>query len=237
MVERLDPQASQLASAGKIILVDVDAFAIGMSSKSNTIKNTITLSSTSEDALASLTKLAELLGTSHNYEEPPAKLDKPGGDLNSQTALHALAFALPEEAIVLDESNLPAHSLTECLGAAAKHDLLCLSGDAKGQSLPAAVGAAIACPDRPVFVLLEGTNAMPTIQALWTMAREKLDITVLVLNTARTKQDCGVVDFSALANGMGVTGERIETTEALLTILAQARAAKMPHLVELELGS
>ena len=68
--------------------------------------------------------------------------------------------------------------------AAPRHDWLSLTGGSIGHGLPAAVGAAIACPDRKVLRLQADGSAMYTIQSLWTMAREKLDVTVVLYNNA-----------------------------------------------------
>ena len=68
-----------------------------------------------------------------------------------------------------------------CAGAK-KHDWLQLTGGSIGQGLPLAVGAAVACPDRKVIALHGDGGAMYTVQALWTMAREKLDVTTSILN-------------------------------------------------------
>jgi acetolactate synthase-1/2/3 large subunit len=67
---------------------------------------------------------------------------------------------------------------------APRHDLITLTGGAIGQGLPNAVGAAIACPDRPVLALIGDGTAMYTIQALWTMAREKLNVTIIFNNAS-----------------------------------------------------
>ena len=53
-------------------------------------------------------------------------------------------------------------------------------GGSIGYGGPCAVGAAIACPDRKVLAMIGDGSAMYTIQALWTMARENLDITVVI---------------------------------------------------------
>jgi acetolactate synthase-1/2/3 large subunit len=65
-----------------------------------------------------------------------------------------------------------------------RHDLITLTGGAIGQGLPNAVGAAIACPERPVLALIGDGTAMYTIQALWTMARENLHVTAIIFNNA-----------------------------------------------------
>ena len=93
-----------------------------------------------------------------------------------------IANRLPHNAIICDEgatNGLGAFLLT---GNAAPHDWLTLTGGAIGQGLPLAIGAAIACPTQKVIALEADGSGMYTVQALWTMVREKLDITVLILN-------------------------------------------------------
>ncbi len=91
-----------------------------------------------------------------------------------------IANRLPENAIVCDEgatNGLGAFLLT---ANAAPHDWLTLTGGAIGQGLPLALGAAIACPDQKVIALEADGSGMYTVQALWTMVREQLDITVVL---------------------------------------------------------
>ena len=89
---------------------------------------------------------------------------------------------LPERAIIVDESNTAGITLAAATAGAPAHDVLTLTGGAIGYGLPTAVGAAIAAPDRPVLSLQADGSAMYTISALWTQAREKLDITTVILN-------------------------------------------------------
>jgi acetolactate synthase-1/2/3 large subunit len=135
------------------------------------------------------------------------------------------------------------------------HDLLTLTGGAIGQGLPVAVGAAIACPDRPVIALEADGSAMYTIQSLWTMAREQLDVTVVILNNrsyailnielqrvgaraggpkARSQLDLAGpnVDFVALGQSMGVPSSRAESADELTRSLTHALAEPGPHLIE-----
>jgi acetolactate synthase-1/2/3 large subunit len=137
------------------------------------------------------------------------------------------------------------------------HDLLALTGGAIGQGLPLAVGAAVACPERPVLAIEADGSAMYTLQALWTMAREELDVTVLVCNNrsyaildvelarvgvgggstgqrARDQLDISrpPLDFTHLARGMGVPAVRVRTAEALAAGLREALAEPGPRLVE-----
>lgn len=91
---------------------------------------------------------------------------------------------LPDNAVVIDEAITSGLMLSAMTAGAPRHELLTLTGDAIGQGLPNAVGAAIACPDRPVLALIGDGTAMYTNQALWTVARERLDVTAIIFNNA-----------------------------------------------------
>ena len=104
------------------------------------------------------------------------------GRIDASELGKVIANRLPENAIVCDEgatNGLGAFFLT---ANAAPHDWLTLTGGAIGQGLPLALGAAIACPDQKVIALEADGSGMYTVQALWTMVREQLDITVVLLN-------------------------------------------------------
>ena len=96
-----------------------------------------------------------------------------------------MAQFLPENAVVVDESITSGFALYPATATARPHDWLNLTGGSIGWGLPAAVGAAIACPERKVICLEGDGSAMYTIQSLWTMARENLDITVVIFNNTR----------------------------------------------------
>ncbi len=81
-----------------------------------------------------------------------------------------------------DEANTSGLMIPMTTAGAPRHDVLTLTGGAIGQGLPVAVGAAVACPDRPVVCLQADGSAMYTVSALWTMAREGLDVTTVLLN-------------------------------------------------------
>src|SRR5205807_3605115 len=81
-----------------------------------------------------------------------------------------------------DEAQTSGVTVAGQTAGAPRHDWLTLTGGAIGQGLPVAVGAAVACPDRKVFALEGEGSAMYTIQSLWTMAREGLDVTAVVFN-------------------------------------------------------
>ena len=167
----------------------------------------------------------------------------------------AIGALLPEGAIVCDESNTSGTSLLAATAGAPPHDWLTLTGGSIGIALPLAVGAAVACPDRRVVALESDGSAMYTGQALWTMAREGLDVTTVVfanrsyaiLNmelhrvgaeaggpAARSMLDLSRpdLDFVALATGMGVPATRAVTAEELVVQLSRALATPGPTLIE-----
>ncbi len=139
---------------------------------------------------------------------------------------------------------------------AAPHEWLQLTGGAIGEGLPMALGAALAAPGQRVVALQADGSAMYTLQALWTMARERLDITILLFANRRyailqhelaqvnatpgptaeglMRLDSPELDWLAIARGMGVEAERAASNEALARLLAASFARSGPFLIELE---
>jgi acetolactate synthase-1/2/3 large subunit len=162
---------------------------------------------------------------------------------------------MPENAIVCDEAISAGETLWRYLVRAAPHDHLPVTGGSIGQGLPVAVGAAIACPERKVIALEADGSAMYTLQALWTMARERLDITVVLLANRRYRildiemQRTGAtgfgarandmidigrpeIDFVRLASGLGVEATRAATPAEFRDQFGSAMAQRMPRLIE-----
>jgi acetolactate synthase-1/2/3 large subunit len=162
---------------------------------------------------------------------------------------------LPEHAIIADESITSGRSLPLTTVGSPRHDILTLTGGAIGQGLPVATGAAVACPDRPVVCLEADGSAMYSLSALWTQAREELNVTTVILNNGSYAilrmelRRVGVaetggkaaelldlsrpnIDFVALATGMGVPATRATTCEELAEQLRAAFAEPGPHLIE-----
>ena len=142
------------------------------------------LSPPTSDVLRSLEELVEALDAADAKPAlqtafvPP----RPEGPLTAEKVCQAIGATLPEGAILSDEAITSALALPANTAGAPRHDWLTLTGGAIGQGLPVAVGAAIACPDRPVIALEADGSALYTIQSLWTMAREQLDVTVVIFN-------------------------------------------------------
>lgn len=211
------------------------------------------------DVVASLEALADEVGAASEPRrvQTPSAPGVPTGRLTPDKLCRTVAAVLPEGTIIADEAQTTGVSLPRHTAGAPPHDLLALTGGAIGQGLPLAVGAAVACPDRPVLAIEADGSAMYTLQALWTMAREALDVTVLLCNNesyaildvelarvgagggsagerARRQLDIGTpaLDFTDLARGMGVPATRVETAEELTRALREALAEPGPRLVE-----
>jgi acetolactate synthase-1/2/3 large subunit len=216
-----------------------------------------TLARPGEDAPGALAALAEALGAPADGSVPaPAfRPDRPTGAVTSETLAAAVGATLPEGAIVVDEGNTAGLFVPGATAGAPRHDWLTLTGGAIGIGLPMATGAAVAAPERPVLCLQADGSAMYTLQALWTQAREGLNVTTLVLSNRsyailnmelqRVGADAGGpmarrlldltdpdLDFCELARGMGVPARRVENAEDLATALAAGFSEAGPTLIE-----
>lgn len=186
---------------------------------------------------------------------PLRRPELPGaGKLDAFAAGTIVAHHLPEGAIVSDEAATSRVGFAD-LWCSAPHDILSLTGGSIGGMLPVATGAAVACPDRKVVALQGDGGGMYTLQALWTQARERLDVTTVIfanrsyaiLNIELMRvgaQSRGpkalsmldlhdpVIDWVALAQGMGVEAVRAETREAFASAFADAMRTPGPRLIE-----
>jgi len=210
-----------------------------------------------EDALAALEALADALGARATAPAlaPRIELRPATGAPNHLTLGASIAALLPENAIVADESVTIGRDFFPPTRSAAPHDWLQNMGGSIGFGLPVATGAAIACPDRKIVCLEGDGSAMYTIQALWTQAREGLDVTTVLLNNrsyailkgelanvgaknvgrkALDMLDLGRpdLDFVGIARSMGVPGARVETMEEFNRRFAEGVREPGPYLIE-----
>jgi acetolactate synthase-1/2/3 large subunit len=183
----------------------------------------------------------------------------PTGDLTDVSIGRSLGILLPENAILVNDSATTETALYQGTEGARAHDYLfgdC--GGAIGAGFPVALGAAVACPDRKT-VLMEGDGSgMYSVQALWTMAREKLDIVLIVLKNdsygilnielARVREgdpnakmlsllhiDNPTLDWIKISEGQGIPATRATTAEEFHQQLATAMSTKGPHLIEAQI--
>jgi len=218
----------------------------------------ITLAAVHQDTVSALRDLAARLGAEDEPDTiPPAQkpVSSPTGELTPLAMAQTVAQLIPENAIVSDEAATCGLAMFPSTVQCPTHDWLTLTGGAIGQGLPLSLGAALACPDRKVVSLQADGSAMYTVQALWTMARENTDVTVVIMNNrsyailnielARvgagqpTPKTLSMLDLSrpgldwvSISKGMGVPATRANTAEEFHQQFEQAMAHKGPRLIE-----
>jgi acetolactate synthase-1/2/3 large subunit len=214
------------------------------------------LAGTEEDAVGALNDLADLVAEDVEPAlQEPDRPAMPSGPLTPQNWADVIGALLPDRAIISDETNTSGVLLPNATAGAPRHDVLTLTGGAIGQGLPVATGAAIAAPDRPVIALESDGSALYTISALWTQARENLDVTTVLLNNrayailrmelqrvgaegsgpkANALLDLSSpdMDFVKIAEGMGVPATRATTAEELAEQFSRALGEPGPHLID-----
>jgi acetolactate synthase-1/2/3 large subunit len=207
------------------------------------------------DAVDALERLADLLAAPEVAVPPAPRPAAPAGNLTPDTLVAAVAAVQPEGVVVVDEGTTSTLAYLSQAAGAPRHTYLGHVGGAIGQGSPMAVGAAVAAPDRPVIVLQADGSGMYTVQALWTQARERLDVTTVVcanhgyrilqLELARageqnlgpaaaslTDLDDPRIDWVRLAEGLGVPARQVTTAEELTVALRWAMVEAGPHLIQ-----
>ena len=222
------------------------------------------LASDGDDAASALEQLAVAVGAPPVAPAaagaPASRPVRPTGELDAESLAAAVGALLPEGAVVVDESNTSGIFVAGATAGCPPHDWLTLTGGAIGYGLPVATGAAVAAPGRRVLCLEADGSAMYTLQALWTQARQGLDVTTVVLanrayailnlELARVGAGAGGpaaaalfdlsrpdLDFVALAGGLGVPASRATTADELVAQLARSLSEPGPHLIEAVLAS
>ncbi|MBI1289239.1 MAG: acetolactate synthase large subunit [Flavobacteriales bacterium] len=210
-----------------------------------------------QDAMKSLEALVAAVGATETAPklQEAARPKLGAGSLNAEKVARAVGAFLPENAIISDESQTSGLKIPFHTAGAPKHDLLTLTGGAIGQGLPVALGAAVASRNRPVLALIGDGASMYTIQALWTIMAENLDVTTVILNNgsyailnielervgaekvgpkAKAQLDISKpgIDFVSIAHGMGMPAERTRTAEEFNKALENAFREPGPHLID-----
>ncbi len=217
---------------------------------------TITLGGPETDSLDAVTRLVDWLGApvvsaniSWSRPEPAT-----GATFNPHTIGQSLAALLPEDALISDDGVTSGLPIYQTMATGPRHEWLGHTGGAIGQGMPVAVGAAIARPDVKTVCLAGDGAGMYTVQALWTMARENLDIITIVfvnhayrilkIELARTgagnpgpaangmlSLGQPEIDWVKLSEGLGVGAEAVSTCEQFNDALRRAVATRGPRLI------
>lgn len=187
----------------------------------------------------------------------PFRPDIPDGKIDPASIAAVLGALLPENAVVVDESVTTGREFFPSTAGAPPHAWLNNRGGSIGYGLPVATGAAIACPGQKVVALEGDGSAMYTVQSLWTIAREELDVTIMVFSNRSYKilrgelTNVGVqnpgpravdmlsltrpdLDWVAMAAGMGVKGCKVSDNKALAKAFETGLATDGPYLIEVE---
>lgn len=217
-----------------------------------------TLASPGHDALAALRDLVDALeaGGEDVARCPRIESDQPAGTLTPASIGQSVSLLMPEQAVLVDEGATAGLDLYMHTAGAREHEYLyAIPGAAIGNGLPVALGAAIATPERKVVALQADGSGMYTNQALWSIARENCDITIVVLKNdayavlnvelARVREeeptakmqsmleiDQPSIDWVKIAEGMGVSAVAVDTAEAFHREFEQAMAQRGPRLIE-----
>lgn len=221
----------------------------------------VKLASAREDVLDALTRLADAVdapeapASRQERVTPPTSSD----NLDPMSIGAVLAELMPEDAIVSDEAATAGLGIFPMTQGAARHDWCAITGGAIGQGLPLAAGAAIACPGRKVIALQADGGGMYTVQTLWTMARENLDVTTVIFNNgsyailnielarvgvekpgpkALSMLDLTnpALDWVSISKGMGVPAVKATTLPEFRAALKDALNDKGPRLIEAMIG-
>ncbi len=216
------------------------------------------LATPAQECEQALEALCDGVGANNVMSElqKPNRPDRPTGAITLDTIASAIGALLPENAIVIDESVTTGRGFLPFTAGAAPHDWLQNRGGAIGLGLPMATGAAIACPDRKVICLESDGSGMYCPQALWTQAREGLDVTTLVFanrsynilkgelagvgagNPGPTAKDMlsldrPIIDWVAFSKSLGVEAVRVDNADDLCKAFEAAIAVEGPSLVEI----
>jgi acetolactate synthase I/II/III large subunit len=218
----------------------------------------IALADASQDVTGALTALCEGFGAT---DTPAAHIAQPRvgplptGPTDASGIAAVLGQTIPENAIVVDEAITTGRSFFPATAGAPAHTWLNNCGGSIGYGMPVAIGAAIACPDRKVLALIGDGSAMYTVQSLWTMAREQLDVTILIFanhsyqilrgeltNVGVQNPGPRAIDMLSLnrpnlnwvdmAHSMGVAATRVGDCEALADAIQTGLETPGPYLIE-----
>ena len=259
-----EPAIAALADACVVLAAAIAPVAYfgyeGLPSLLAPTESLLTLAQPGEAADLALEALAEALGAAGTVAAlAPKRHAIAPGPLTPLAVGQIVSNALPDQAIISVEGGTCGYPFVTASAGSARHTILTNTGGAIGQGLPVALGAAIACPQRRVLALQSDGSAQYTVQALWTMARERTSVIVLIASNKRygilqtelgrsglpldgpnarnlTLLDDPAFVWIALAQGYGVPASRAATT----TDLEQAIAAALtrhdgPSLIEMVL--
>ena len=258
MAQGFFAQYEQIILLGALPPVSTFAYQHSATSKIPPSCELAVCASPDQDVLAALDDLANAVGATQETVArcPRVEPDAPSGPLTAAGIGQSISLAMPEGATLVDEAATAGLDLYIHTAGARQHEYLyAIPGAAIGNGLPVALGAAVACPDRKVVALQADGSGMYTNQALWSMAREQCDVTVVILKNdayavlnvelARVRDDEPTekmlsmleidrpsIDWVKISEGMGVPAVAVNTAEDFHREFQRAMAEKGPRLIE-----
>jgi len=219
----------------------------------------ISIGGNNQDAVTVLEALADELGAPASVPSTNGRIKRPpvaSGPLTTESVGATLAALQPENVIIVNEGLTAGLACQKYAGSVPPHTQLGITGGAIGQGIPTAVGAAVACPDRPVIGFQADGSGMYTLQGLWTQAREGLNVTTLLCANRRYKilqgevarsgiKDPGpmtrsltdlsnpAIGWASIAQGMGVPSVTVERAEDLAKAMERGFVEPGPFFIEM----
>jgi acetolactate synthase-1/2/3 large subunit len=216
------------------------------------------LASLEEDGTGALEALVDECAAGHAqppHSKAPISSLPGSSQLTPETIGRVLGALMPDGAILSDEMVTSGYAVMSNLSTTVAYDFLPNTGGSIGQGLPVALGAAVACPDRKVFALEADGSAMYTFQALWTMARQQLNVVTVIFANQRYRIldvemhrtgaksigpqaneviDIGrpAIDWVKLSEAVGVPASRATTSDEFIAQFRAAVDVTGPSLIE-----
>jgi benzoylformate decarboxylase len=172
----------------------------------------------------------------------------PAGELTEALLMHRIATLRPAAAIIVEEAPSSRQAMQQHLPMIEPDSFYTCASGGLGHGLPAAVGVALACPERRVIALIGDGSSMYSIQGLWSAAELRLPVAFIIVNNRsyRALVEFGEhfhlsqlpgtqlphLDYCGLARSQGVSAQRVERADQLDSALRTAFAAAEPMLVE-----
>jgi acetolactate synthase-1/2/3 large subunit len=167
--------------------------------------------------------------------------------------IETLRAALPDDAIVVNDQTGINYWMEWRFPVLLPRTFLYPVGSATlGYGVPAAIGAKIARPDRPVICVVGDGGFMYSVNELATAVKYRLPVVFLVMNDDRYgaikwlqqtlfegrwgEADLANPDFPALARAFGARGERVAGVPSLGSAIQTALAAEGPTVLELRMA-
>ena len=172
----------------------------------------------------------------------------PPDRLTDRYLLQQIAAIRPADSLVVEEAPSSRGAMQAHLPILEPDSFYTCASGGLGHGLPAAVGVALAHPDRKVIALLGDGSAMYAIQGLWSAAQLGVAVTFVIINNGGYRaleqfaphfgmsRPPGTrlphLDFCALAVAQGVDSVRVTRCAELDPALARAFATRGPVLIE-----